>query len=385
MRIRSANGKLSASLIGKHVLLIALSFLAVFPLYWMIITSLKSDGEIFSSSLLPHHWTFENYRMAWDAIPMARMLGNSIGVSLLQTVCQLFTSVLAAYAFTRWDFRGSSLIYGIIGLTWLVPFQVIMIPNYVAISEFGWRDTLTGLIVPNIVSAFAVMQLYNAFKGFPKALIEAARLDGAGDWSISIGVSLLQTVCQLFTSVLAAYAFTRWDFRGSSLIYGIIGLTWLVPFQVIMIPNYVAISEFGWRDTLTGLIVPNIVSAFAVMQLYNAFKGFPKALIEAARLDGAGDWSILWRTVYPNLKASIASIGILLFITSWNDYFWPLLVTTKMEHSTIQKGLQMFISSESNLWGELMAATTIASLPVLILYLLLQRQIIDSFVKGGLR
>jgi ABC-type sugar transport system, permease component len=277
MRTSSFGSKLSVSTVCKHAVLIALGFLAIFPLYWMIVTSLKSDGEIFNSSLLPHHWTLDHYKMAWDSIPMARMLGNSIGVSLLQTVCQVVTSILAAYAFTRWDFRGSSLIYGLIGLTWLVPFQVIMIPNYVVISDFGWRDTLTGLIVPNVVSAFAVMQLYNAFKSFPKALIEAARLDGASDWSI------------------------------------------------------------------------------------------------------------LWRTVFPNLKASIASIGILLFITSWNDYFWPLLVTTKMEHSTIQKGLQMFMSSEMNLWGPLMAATTIASLPVLILYLLLQRQIIDSFVKGGLR
>nr|WP_238357530.1 carbohydrate ABC transporter permease [Cohnella zeiphila] len=201
----------------------------------------------------------------------------------------------------------------------------------------------------------------------------------------SLAVALLQTGTQLFTSILAAFAFTRWTFKGSSLIYGLIGLTWLVPFQVIMIPNYVMISSFGWRDSLMGLVVPNIASAFAVLQLFNTFKSFPRALIEAARLDGASDWKVLWRTIFPNLRSAIASIGILLFITAWNDYFWPLLVTTKMEHSTIQKGLQMFMSSEMNLWGPLMAATTIASLPVLVIYLILQRQIIDSFVKGGLR
>lgn len=267
----------AAASTAKHGALIALSLLSVFPLYWMIVTSLKPETEVFSSSIIPARITFQNYAEAWNAIPMARMLGNTVLVALAQT---------------------------------------------------------------------------------------------AG---------------QLLTSILAAYAFSRWSFRGSSLIYGLIALTWLVPFQVIMIPNYVAISGFGWRDHLLGLIVPNITSAFAVLQLYNAFKSYPYTLIEAARLDGASDWGILWRTIMPNLKAPVASIGILLFITSWNDYFWPLLVTTRLENSTIQKGLQMFISSDGNMWGALMAATTIASLPVLIMYLLLQRQIIDSFLKGGLK
>ncbi|QJC52645.1 carbohydrate ABC transporter permease [Paenibacillus albicereus] len=263
--------------IGKHAALLALSLLAVFPLYWMIATSLKPEADVYGAAWVPLRPTLDNYAAAWSSIPMARMLSNS----------------------------------------WVT--------------------------------------------------------------------ALAQTLGQIATSLLAAYAFVRWRFRFSGLIYGLIALTWLVPFQVIMIPNYVAISGFGWRDTLAGLIVPNLASAFAVMQLYGAFKSYPSALIEAARLDGCGDFAILWRTILPNLKAPIASIGILLFITSWNDYFWPLLVTTKLEHSTIQKGLQMFISSDGNMWGALMAGTTIASLPVLLLYLLLQRSIIDSFVKGGLK
>jgi sn-glycerol 3-phosphate transport system permease protein len=269
--------KFRASIIGKHAVLIALSFLAIFPLYWMLATTFKPETEVFSSSMLPYHLTFDNYIQAWKAIPIARMLMNSIVIAVAQTVMQLLTSILAAYAFTRWDFRFSNLIYSLIALTWLVPFQVIMIPNYIVISSFGWRDTLIGLIMPNIASAFAVLQLYNIFRSFPKALIEAARLDGASDWNV------------------------------------------------------------------------------------------------------------LWRTIFPNLRAAIASIGILLFIGAWNDYFWPLLVTTKPENSTIQIGLQMFMSPDANMWGPLMAATTIASLPIFIIYLLLQRQIIESFVKGGLR
>ncbi|CAN7760200.1 carbohydrate ABC transporter permease [Paenibacillus sp. LjRoot153] len=270
------NGSRSAT-VGKHTVLILLSFLAIFPFYWMLNTSFKPAGEVYSTSLLPSHWTFDNYVQAWHAIPMARMMTNSIIVAVSQTAAQLLTSILAAYAFTRWDFRG---------------------------------------------------------KGF---------------------------------------------------FYGLISLTWLVPFQVIMIPNYVVISSWGLRNSLMGLIIPNIVSAFAVLQLYNTFKSFPRTLIEAAHLDGASDWSVLWQTIFPNLRASIASIGVLLFISSWNDYFWPLLVMNKPEHATLQIGLQSFMSTDANLWGPMMAATTMASLPILLLYFILQRQIIDSFVKGGLR
>lgn len=265
------------ALTGKHILLIALSLLAVFPFYWMLNTSFKTAGDIYSTSLLPKHWTLDNYIYAWKAIPMARMMANSLTVAVVQTATQLLTSVLAAYAFTRWQFRGQTVVFALISLTWLVPFQVIMIPNYVVIS--GW----------------------------------------------------------------------------------------------------------GLRNHLLGLIIPNIVSAFAVLQMYHAFKTFPKTLIEAARLDGASDWSVLWRTLFPNLKAMIASTGVLLFISAWNDYFWPLLVTNKPQFSTLQIGLQSFMSTEANQWGPMMAATTMASLPILVIYLALQRHIIDSFLKGGLR
>lgn len=263
--------------IRQHAVLILLSLLALFPYYWMINTSFKSPGEIYSTSLLPRDWTLDNYVQAWSSIPMSRILTNSVLVAVAQTLAQLFTSILAAYAFARWQFRGSRFFYGLIALTWLVPFQVIMIPNYVVIS----------------------------------------------DW--------------------------------------------------------------GLRNSLLGLIIPNVVSAFAVLQLFTAFKSFPKALIEAGHLDGASDWKVLWRVIFPNLRSSIASIGVLLFISSWNDYFWPLLVTSKPEQSTVQIGLQSFMSLEANQWGPLMAATTTVSLPILLLYLVLQRQIIDSFVKGGLR
>lgn len=263
--------------IGSHLILITLSLVAVFPIYWMFVTSLKPTNEIYSAALLPMQPTLDNYAFAWSRIPMLRMLGNTFAMA------------------------------------------------------------------------------------------------GA------------QTLLQLITSVLAAYGFSRWQFPGSRLLFGLFALTWLVPFQATMIPNYVTLTQFGWRNTLMGLIIPNMGSAFAVLLLYQTFKSFPQELVDAGRIDGASSWGILWQVVLPNLRAAIASLGILLFISAWNEYFWPLLVTSRVEDSVIQIGLQMFLTQDSSLWGPLMAAASSASLPILVVYIILQRQVIESFVKSGLR
>jgi ABC-type glycerol-3-phosphate transport system permease component len=152
-----------------------------------------------------------------------------------------------------------------------------------------------------------------------------------------------------------------------------------------MIPNYVLVARLGLIDTITALILPNVASAFAIMLLIQSMRSFPTEVIEAARMDGAGHWRILWKVIVPNLRAPLAALGILLFVSAWNEYFWPLLLTRSPETSVIQTGIQMFLTEEGNLWGPLMALSTIACLPVLAIYVVLQRQVIDSFVQAGLR
>lgn len=269
--------RISLTKLTGHTLLIILSFICVFPVIWMISTSFKPENAIFSLDLIPAAPTLDNYAFVWEKIPFGRMMSNTIAMATLQT-------------------------------------------------------------------------------GF-----------------------------QLLTSVLAAYAFARWKFWGDKLIFIALALTWLVPFQVTMIPNYVLLSNLQWLNTLQGLVVPHIASAFAILLLYQSIKGFPRDLIESALIDGASSWGILWRIIIPNLRSALAALGILLFITSWNEYFWPLLVMRRIENSVVQIGLQMFMSQEGDLWGPLMAAATMASLPIFVLYIVLQRQIIDSFVKSGLR
>ncbi len=260
-----------------HAVMILLSFLSIFPIYWMIVTSLRPENEIFSTSLWPSNPSLENYVFVLTRIPMIGMLINT-----------------------------------------------------------------------TIVSA---------------------------------ATALLQVVTGLF----AAYALVRWRMRLSGVIHGLIALSWLVPFQVTMIPNYVLASRLGLLDTLTGLIVPNAAHAFAILLLYNAMRSFPTEILEAARIDGARSWKILWQIVVPNMGAPIASLSIIAFISAWNEYFWPLLLSRKPENSVVQIGLQMFMTQEGNLWGPLMAAAALASLPILVIYLILQRHVIESFMKSGIR
>ncbi|MGO4264010.1 carbohydrate ABC transporter permease, partial [Lysobacter sp. TAB13] len=140
-------------------------------------------------------------------------------------------------------------------------------------------------------------------------------------------VSVVVTVIQLFTGLLAAYAFARWRFPGDRLVYALIALTWLVPFQVVMIPNYLLIARMGLLDSVAAQILPNFASALAILLLAQTMRSFPKEVLEAARMDGAGHWRVLWEVVMPSLRGTLASLAILIFISTWNEYFWPLLLS----------------------------------------------------------
>jgi ABC-type glycerol-3-phosphate transport system permease component len=197
--------------------------------------------------------------------------------------------------------------------------------------------------------------------------------------------AVLQMLGQLVLATLTAYAFARWRFRGDTLLFLVFVGTWLVPFQATMIPNYVLLSRLGWLDSLAALVIPHLGSAFGIILLRQYMKGFPRELIDAAHLDGASSWAILWRVVVPNLRAPLAAVAVLSFITTWNEYFWPLLVTSKMERTVLQVGLQMFLTMEGDQWGGLMAGASMATIPLLVIYLILQRQVVEAFVRSGLR
>jgi ABC-type glycerol-3-phosphate transport system permease component len=263
--------------VSRHIPLIILCIFAIFPIYWMVVSSLKPLGEILEPGIFPRLPTLKNYTEALEGIQILRLTVNTLIIASGETFLQLLTAILAAYALTRWNFWGRDLIFTLFNLTWLIPFQAIMIPNYITVVSLGMRNTLLGVILP-----------------------------------------------------------------------------------------------FG-------------ASSFAVLSIYASFKAFPQVLIEAALMDKLSELSILFRIILPNIKAIAVSLGILLFINGWNEYIWAMLVNSNLKQAPIQIGLQQFMSSEGNEWGPLMAAATLSSLPIIALYLGLQKQIINSFVRWGIK
>ncbi len=202
----------------------------------------------------------------------------------------------------------------------------------------------------------------------------------------SFVVAFLVTVFQLFTSILAAYAFTRFTFKGRQFLFYLIVASMLVPIQVTMLPNYLLISKLGWLNTYAGLVVPQLAAGMGVFLLRQAFRTIPVSLYESAKVAGAGEWHILWKITVPVIRPTIFALGVLLFINVWNEYFWPLLVINDDDMLTIPLALQQFISAEGGTsWGPMMAVATLASLPPLIAFLLINRHIINSFISTGVK
>ncbi|MFI0424149.1 carbohydrate ABC transporter permease [Spongiactinospora sp. 9N601] len=263
-----------------------------------------------------------------------------------------------------------------------------------------------------VVTGHAVLAVVSALSVFPIAWMYLTSLRPASDvydqsplpaaltfgnyayvWqTIPIGRMLVNTFVmaalvslgQLLVSLFAAYAFTRWRFPGHRLVFLMFACTFLVPIQVSMIPNYVTLSQFGWLDTLAAVIVPQVTGGFAVLMLYQHMRAFPKDLLDAARMDGRSSWGTLWTVVVPNLRPALAALAILMFVNAWNEYFWPALVLRRAD-SVVQVGIRAFLGAEGDDWGALMAAAGLTCLPIFVVYVLLQRQVLDAFVRSGLR
>ncbi|MHA6630414.1 carbohydrate ABC transporter permease [Pseudonocardia sichuanensis] len=188
----------------------------------------------------------------------------------------------------------------------------------------------------------------------------------------------------VLTAVLAAFALARWDFPLKRIIMLLVVCTWLVPVQATMLPNYVLISQLGLLGTVTAVVVPQVVSAVSVLMLFQHINSFPRELFDAATMDGRSPFNTLVTVLLPNLRPAIAAVSILAFISAWNEYFWPTMVLRGGDQ-LIQVGVRAFLTSEGNDWGAMMAASGLACLPVFALYIALQRQVVDAFVRSGLR
>jgi multiple sugar transport system permease protein len=202
----------------------------------------------------------------------------------------------------------------------------------------------------------------------------------------SVFVASAVTLGQLITCSLAAYAFARLDFPGKSLLFVLFLSTMMIPLQLTIIPSFLIFRELRWLDTYYALIVPFTVSAFGTFLLRQTFMTIPQELEDAAKLDGCSRLGFLWRIVLPLSRPALASLALFTFMGTWNDYLWPLIMTNSREMRTLQIGLRFLVSQEGgSRWGMFMAAAVMVSLPIIVFYLLVQKQFVEGIALTGLR
>ena len=201
----------------------------------------------------------------------------------------------------------------------------------------------------------------------------------------SILVAGLGTLLTLILTVLAAYAFTIYEFRGKTVFFFLCLATMMVPSELLIIQNFITISRLHWVNTFQGMIVPTLASGFYIYMMREYFMQVPSVLYRAAKVDGCGDLRYLLWVMIPMNKNAIATIGILTFISQWNSFIWPLMVSKDDAHRVMAIGLLHFrdaVSSQVNLQ---MAGATIVLLPMLLFYLAFHKQIIEGVSRGGIK
>lgn len=205
-------------------------------------------------------------------------------------------------------------------------------------------------------------------------------------WALnSLFAATAHAALVIVVASMAAYALARMKFRGQGLIFGLIIATLFVPGFIFLMPNYLLMNKLGWLDTLMALIVPGAAGAFGVFFLRQFFLAIPRELEESALIDGANTWHILTRVVLPISKPALVTLGVLSFLGNWNDFVWPIFVLFSPERLTLPAGLASLQGAYNIDYPVIMAGATIASVPVLILYIFVQRYVIEGVATSGLK
>jgi sn-glycerol 3-phosphate transport system permease protein len=216
-----------------------------------------------------------------------------------------------------------------------------------------------------------------------------AALEQAPFLRYGINTFLLVTmllIAQFVICTLAAYAFARYQFKGSQLAFALVLVQLMITPEILIVENYSTLSKLGLVDTLTGIGLPYMASAFGIFLLRQAFKSIPKELEEAARLEGCGAFGILMRVYVPLARPTYIAYGLVSISHHWNNFLWPLVITNSVEKRPLTVGLGVFGAPESGVdWSIVSAATLLSVAPLLIAFLLFQRQFVQSFMHAGIK
>ena len=201
----------------------------------------------------------------------------------------------------------------------------------------------------------------------------------------SIVVAAVTTASVAFFDSLAGYTLAKFQFPGSFLIFILILSTLMVPTEMLVIPWYMLSIELSWTDSYIGIMFPGLISAFGVFLMRQFFTGVPNDLIDAARLDGFNEFQIFWKIALPLVQPALAALCIFTFLGNWNAYIWPLIVTRSEDMRTLPVGIAFFSSEAQSSFHLIMAAAALATIPVLVIFIIFQRQIIKGIVLTGLK
>lgn len=192
-------------------------------------------------------------------------------------------------------------------------------------------------------------------------------------------------VCTVFFDSLTGYAFARMNFRGKNVLFAVILVTMMVPFQVIMTPLYMEIYAMGLLDTYVGLILPKVTSAYGIYMMRSFFSSLPKELEEAARIDGMNEFGIYFRIILPLCKSAMVTLFIFTLMGCWNDLLYPLMLTSRTEMRTISAGVAMFVGQYVVEYGPSLAIAIVSMLPLLLLYFVAQKYFVEGIAVSGLK
>ncbi|MBG7696710.1 carbohydrate ABC transporter permease [Streptomyces sp. MC1] len=263
------------------------------------------------------------------------------------------------------------LVLAVVAALYLSPLLYMLVTSFKTGEAAGSTD-------PQWIPSPATVQAYRHVLGATDSPV--------GRWLLnSVLAASAHAALVLVTATPAAYALARMRFAGRRVFFTSIVATLFVPPMVLLIPNFLIVNELAWVDSLPAVIVPGAASAFGVFFLRQFFLTLPAELEEAAELDGCNRWQIFVKVVLPLSKPALTTLGMLAFLANWNDFLWPLYVLLSPESLTLPAGLANFQNANNIHYDLLMAGAVIASVPVLLLYVVAQRWVIEGVSRSGLK
>ena len=265
--------------------------------------------------------------------------------------------------------------------------MILALPAFVWLVPTLWMLSLS--LQPNALLARTTSNTLLGLLPVPFTLENYLNLLTHGQlvtWFInSFLVAIGMTLGVLVLSTTAGFAFARLQFAGKKVLLVFILLGLMIPEQAVFIPLYTMFSDYGWHNSIHGLIIPRLAVPIGVFIMYQFFKGINRDVEEAARIDGANTFQIFWHVMLPLARPAMMTVAILTFLYAWNDYLWPLVSAQRTEHFTITLGLASLQSNfaQSEGLGSVMASGVLASLPVVLLFLIFQKYVVKAVAVGG--